>query len=331
MNKSLSSALGVLLISGFLGAQDLGLPAPVRIDSGVSGHIHPALAITKKGNLVAVYCKSEYKPYLVTRSLDMGKTWSKPALFPHTVDTQVYPGSLTTLADGRLVHAWNVWFNIDDKKRSRHVAFSISEDDGVTWSKPKNINKNKDEKIESVIRHPIVELSTDKWLLPLMDRTVLYNPATGEESVFGDGKNHGLVPIIKTVKNTLVSGKGLRSTDEGKTWVEIKPFPDVSSQGWRHQMVSLDNGLLVASQIVGPGFGGDVINFIVSKDDGKTWLLDKPVEFYNPGRPVGGRACPRSVMLDDQTLGTIFYDTDAKQSGGSGIFFRTMPLSLLIK
>ncbi|MFM7097796.1 MAG: sialidase family protein [Gemmataceae bacterium] len=331
MNKSLSSALGVLLISGVLGAQDPGLPAPVRIDSGVSGHIHPALAITKKGNLVAVYCKSEYNPYLVTRSLDMGKTWSKPALFPHTVDTQVYPGSLTTLADGRLVHAWNVWFNIDDKKRSRHVAFSISEDDGVTWSKPKNINKNKDEKIESVIRHPIVELSTDKWLLPLMDRTVLYNPATGEESVFGDGKNHGLVPIIKTVKNTLVSGKGLRSTDEGKTWVEIKPFPDVSSQGWRHQMVSLDNGLLVASQIVGPGFGGDVINFIVSKDDGKTWLLDKPVEFYNPGRPVGGRACSRSVMLDDQTLGTIFYDTDAKQSGGSGIFFRTMPLSLLIK
>ncbi|NDH05750.1 exo-alpha-sialidase, partial [bacterium] len=164
MNKSLSSALGVLLISGFLGAQDPGLPAPVRIDSGVSGHIHPALAITKKGNLVAVYCKSEYKPYLVTRSLDMGKTWSKPALFPHTVDTQVYPGSLTTLADGRLVHAWNVWFNIDDKKRSRHVAFSISEDDGVTWSKPKNINKNKDEKIESVIRHPIVELATDKWL-----------------------------------------------------------------------------------------------------------------------------------------------------------------------
>lgn len=323
--------MGVLLISGVLGAQDPGLPAPVRIDSGVSGHIHPALAITKKGNLVAVYCKSEYKPYLVTRSLDMGKTWSKPALFPHTVDTQVYPGSLTTLADGRLVHAWNVWFNIDDKKRSRHVAFSISEDDGITWSKPKNINKNKDEKIESVIRHPIVELSTDKWLLPLMDRTVLYNPATGEESVFGDGKNHGLVPIIKTVKNTLVSGKGLRSTDEGKTWVEIKPFPDVSSQGWRHQMVSLDNGLLVASQIVGPGFGGDVINFIVSKDDGKTWLLDKPVEFYNPGRPVGGRACPRSVMLDDQTLGTIFYDTDAKQSGGSGVFFRTMPLSLLIK
>jgi Neuraminidase (sialidase) len=260
----------------------------------------------------------------------MGKTWSKPVLFPHTTETQVYPGSLTTLSDGRLVHAWNVWFNVDDKKKSRHVAFSISDDDGITWSQPKNINKNKDVKIESVIRHPIVEIAKDKWLLPLMDRTVLYNPTTGEESTFGDGRNHGLVPIVKTPKSTLISGKGMRSTDEGKTWIEVKPFPDVSTQGWRHQMICLENGLLISSQIVGPGVGGDVINYLVSKDDGKTWHMDKPIEFYNPSRPIGGRACPRSVMLDAQTLGTIFYDTDAKQAGGSGVFFRTMPISLLI-
>jgi hypothetical protein len=48
---------------------------------------------------------------LLSRSTDGGKTWSKPTLFPHTVQTQVYPGSLTTLADGRLVHTWNVWFS----------------------------------------------------------------------------------------------------------------------------------------------------------------------------------------------------------------------------
>jgi len=175
-----------------------------------------------------------------------------------------------------------------------------------------------------------VELAKDKWLLPLMDRTVLYNPISGEESTFGDGRNHGLVPIVKTPKSTLISGKGMRSTDEGKTWIEVKPFPDVSAQGWRHQMICLENGLLLASQIVGPGVGGDVINYLVSKDDGKTWLMDKPIEFYNPNRPIGGRACPRSVLLDAQTLGTIFYDTDAKQAGGSGVFFRTMPISLLI-
>jgi hypothetical protein len=311
--------------------EDVALPPPVRIDSGVSGHIHPAICVTKKGTLVAVYCKSEYQPYLITRSADGGKSWSKPALFPHTLKTQVYPGSLSTLADGRLVHAWNVWFSVGEKVRSRYVAYSISSDDGVTWSEPKALAKAKDPKVESVIRHPIVELEPTAWLLPLMDRTVLYNPETGEERPFGDGRNHGLVPMARTAKDTLVSGKGLRSIDGGKSWQDVKPFPDVSSQGWRHQLIALKNGRLLASQIIGPGVGGEKINFIVSRDDGQTWDLEHPVEFYNPGRAIGGRACPRTIEIDDQTLGTIFYDIDAKQPGGSGVFFRIMPTSRLPK
>ncbi|MBI2805246.1 MAG: exo-alpha-sialidase [Planctomycetes bacterium] len=312
-------------------AQEVTLPAPVRIETGVSGHIHPALAVTKKGTLVAVYCKSEYKPYLITRSSDGGKTWSRPALFPHTVKTQVYPGSLTTLADGRIVHAWNVWFSPKERARSRYVAYSISSDEGVTWSEPKSFAKASDPKVESVIRHPFVELTPSAWLLPLMDRTVVYNPETGEERPFGDGRKHGLTPIVRTAQGTLVSGKGLRSTDAGKTWENVKPFPDVSTQGWRHQMIALKNGMLLASQIVGPGTGGLRINFIVSRDDGRTWEMKAPIEFYDPSRAIGGRACPRTVEIDAKTLGTIFYDTDAKQAGGSGVFFRTMPTMRLRK
>jgi photosystem II stability/assembly factor-like uncharacterized protein len=324
--------VGTFLLSAVkLIAQQAELPAPVRIDSGVSGHIHPALCITKKGTLVAVYCQSEYKPYVLTRSTDGGKTWSKPVLFPHTVTTQVYPGSLTTLADGRLVHAWNVWYTAAENVKSRHVAFSISRDDGVTWSEPKNLSKNPDPKIHSVIRHPIVELAPTTWLFALADRTVLYNPETGEERSFGDQRNHGLVPIVRTARGTLMSGQGLRSTDGGKSWQEIQPFPDIASQGWRHQMVALQNGWLLASQIIGPGVGGEKINFIVSRDDGQSWDMDHPVEFYNPGRPIGGRACPRTVEIDGRTLGTIFYDVDAHQPGSSGVFFRTMPTACLAR
>lgn len=330
MRNNLSVAVALLAVAPLF-ADAPELPAPVRLESGVSGHIHPALCITKKGTLVGIYCQHEYAPYLLTRSTDGGKTWSKPTLFPHTVKTQVYPGSLTTLADGRIVHAWNVWFPVAEKVRSRHVAFSISNDDGVTWSEPKNLAKNKEPKVESVIRHPFVELSPTAWLIPLMDRTALYNPETGEETTFGDGRNHGLTPIVRTAKGTLVSGKGLRSVDGGKTWSEIKPFPDVSSQGWRQQMIALKNGWLLASQSIGPGVGGEKIHFIISRDDGLSWELEHPVEFYNPGRAIGGRACPRSVEIDDQTLGTIFYDTDAKQAGGAGVFFRTMPLARLGK
>ena len=98
MRESSMLAATLLLFAARLFARDPE-PPPVRIDGGVSGHIHPALCLTKKGTLVAVYCKSEYEPYLITRSTDGGKTWSKPALFPPTEKTRVYPGSLTTLAD----------------------------------------------------------------------------------------------------------------------------------------------------------------------------------------------------------------------------------------
>lgn len=294
----------------------------IRIDSGVSGHIHPALAVTAKGTLIAVYCRSEYKPYLITRSTDGGKTWSKPAAFPHTTEDKIYPGSLTTLADGRIVHAWNLWFPVDEKTQSRHVAYSVSSDEGLTWSPPKKLAKNKDPGVESVIRHPFVELSPTEWLLSLMDRTVVYNPKTGEESPFGDGRNHGLVPFVRTVDGALLSGKGLRSTDGGKSWIAIKPFPDVSTQGWRHEMIGLKNGVVLASQIIGPGVGGEKIQFVLSRDGGRTWAVEHPMEFYDPGRPIGGRACPRTVEVNEQAIGTIFYDTDAGQPGGSGLFFR---------
>jgi len=331
MKATLLASFAVALLTPPMLTQANKLPDPVRIETGVSGHIHPALCISKKGTLVAVYCKKEYAPYLITRSTDTGKTWSKPTLFAPTIKTQVYPGSLTALADGRLVHAWNVWFTDEAKVRSRYVAYSVSDDDGVTWSEPKHLAKAKNAKLGSVIRHPFVELSPKAWLMPLMDRTVVYNPETGEETPFADGRNHGLTPIVRTAKGTLISGKGLRSTNEGKTWDAIKPFPDVSSQGWRQQMIGLKNGYLLASQSIGPGVGGDKIHYVISRDDGKTWDMDHPIEFYNPGRAIGGRACPRTVEIDDRTLGTIFYDTDEKQAGGSGVFFRAMPTPLLAK
>jgi len=311
-------------------AQENDLPAPVRIETGVSGHIHPTLGISKQGTLVAVYCKSEYKPYLITRSTDRGQTWSKPALFPHTIQTSVYPGSLTTLADGRLVHAWNVWFSVDEKTKSRYIAYSISRDEGLTWSEPKSLKKNDDPKIHSVIRHPFVELSPTAWLISLADRTVVYNPETEQETVFVQ-PTHGLVPFVRTAEGTLISGKGLRSTDGGQTWQDVKPFPDVSSQGWRQQLVALKNGLVMASQIPGPGTGGLRIEWVVSRDDGRTWDLEHPVVFYDPKRQIGGRACPKTVEIDGQTLGTIFYDTDTNQAGGNGVFFRTMPTARLGK
>jgi hypothetical protein len=40
-------------------------------------------------------------------------------------------------------------------------------------------------------------------------------------------------------KGTLISGHGQRSTDGGKAWKRIPPFPKISSDGWRHDLVAL--------------------------------------------------------------------------------------------
>ena len=326
MSRATGPVFAVLLLASPLWGQDAVSTNIVRIDSGVSGHIHPSLGITSKNTLIAVYCKNEYQPYLLTRSPDGGKTWAKPSIVPGTEKQQVYPGSLTTLADGRIVHAWNVWYAAPTKRKSRFVVYSISSDDGRTWSEPQALAKAKNEDIGSVIRHPITELSPRSWLMTLIDRTVLYDPTTGEETPFGDSRFHGLVPLVRTAQGTFVSGKGLRSVDAGKTWDEVKMFPDVFSQGWRQQLIALKSGLLLASQSVGPGVGGEKIHFVISRDDGKTWDWEHPIVFYNPGRAIGGRACPRTVEMGATMLGTIFYDTDANQPGGSGLFFRTQPM-----
>lgn len=59
---------------------------------------------------------------------------------------------------------------------------------------------------------------------------------------------------------------------------------------------------------------------IVSRDDGQTWQSEDAIIAYNPGRRISGRGWPRTVQLDANTLGTLFYDLDKNQPGGPGIF-----------
>lgn len=322
----------LLMATAALSDEKLADKGPfVRIASGVSGHIHPAACVTKTGTVLVIFGQSDYKDLKVARSADGGRTWSEPILFSPTEKLSIYPGSLTTLSDGRIVHVWNTWYPEPGAKggKSRFAQFSISDDDGVTWSEPKSLAKPKVPEPHSVARHPLIERGPNEWLIALMDRTIVFDPATCHERPFGDGRNHGLTPIVRTPKGTLISGAGLRSTDDGKTWHEVKPFPAISDNGWRFDMMCCDNGWLVTAEVIGPGVGGEKWRFVVSRDDGQSWDFDHTLEFYNPGRPIGGRACPKTVQLDKETLGTVFYDVDPKQTGGPGVFFLRTPLAKL--
>jgi len=301
---------------------------PVRVVGGpMSGHIHPSICLTSKGTLVVIYGRVEARDLRVTRSTDGGRTWEPSVAFEHTLKRTYYPGSLTALSDGRILHAWNRWSTPEGTKEPRYVEFSLSADEGKTWSEPRELPKNT---VMSVIRHPAVELSAGKWLFSLSDKTIVFDEKSGESKPFGStDTKHGLVPIVKTPKGTFISGAALRSTDAGATWTPIAKFPDIKSQGWRHEMMCLADGRLLASEILGPGFGGERIRYAMSSDDGLTW--ESRFEYYNPGRAIGGRACPRTVQLDADIAGVVFYDIDPKQDGGPGLFFLRIPTAGLGK
>lgn len=348
----LACALAAILIpphwaSAFpLNSKHDGLGVLIRVADVIDGHVHPSLCVTEGGDVLAVFNRQGGggKELLLCRSADGGRTWSEPAPIPGIEDCSIYPGSLTTLADGRILLNWSCYRGLAGAE-FRTPQFCISNDAGRAWSTPKAYPLQ-DLTNYSCLRHAILELSPTEWVLPLYDRTVVYDPRAGRITPFGDGRNHGMVPIVRTKSGTLISGapvansgvslvlprdavRGLRSTDGGRTWQALHALPYFGVAGY--DLTVLDNGWIVVTSIVyGVGQDGEwAYELIVSRDDGQTWDTARAVPIYNPGRRIGGRGWPRTAQLDAGTLGTLFYDLDPSQAGGPGLFFVRTPMESL--
>ncbi len=321
---------------------------PIRIADVIGGHVHPAACVTKSGILLVVYNKEGGggKELLLSCSSDGGTTWSDSAPIPVIRDCSIYPGSLTTLSDGRILLNWSCYKKTVERLW-REPQFSISTDEGETWSKPQDYPIT-DHTNYTCMRHAVVEWSPSQWVCPFFDRTVLYDMQTDTVTPFGDGRNHGMVPIVWTPRVTLISGapqadapvpvgvpgnmvRGLRSTDEGRTWQALGVFPHFGVAGY--DLTLLTNGWVVLTAIAyGVGHDGEFsYELIVSRDDGETWNFDHAFEVHNPGRRIVGRGWPRTAQIDAETLGTVFYDLDPDQPGGPGVFIVRTPLAKLKK
>lgn len=318
----------------------------IRVADVVGGHVHPSLTRARSGDLLAVYNREGGggKELLLCRSRDGGRQWSPPRAVPTIRDCSIYPGSLTTLRDGRIALHWSCYRG-EGERLWRVPQFALSDDDGETWSPPCDVPLENLTNY-SCLRHPVVELGDGRWVCPFYDRTVVFDPKSRSVTPFGDRRNHGMVPIVQTRAGTLISGApeadsgvplggprdpvhGLRSTDGGQSWQALHAFPHFGVAGY--DLCLLANGWIVLTAIeYGVGEDGEwAYSLIVSRDDGVSWDTRRAARIYSPGRRILGRGWPRTVQIDDQTLGTLFYDLDPRQVGGPGLFFVRTSLARL--
>jgi hypothetical protein len=327
--------------------KDLNGFEAVRVGDVIGGHVHPSLCVAANGDVLVVFNREGGggKELLISRSSDGGTNWVVPEKIAEITDDSIYPGSLTTLQDGRILLNWSCYRPSVNDRQWREPRFCLSEDNGETWSDTKSYPIS-DLTDYTCMRQPVVELSPNRWICPFYDRTVVYDSAGNSIHPFGDGRNHGMVPIVLTGTGTLVSGApqteapvpvgvpgnmvyGLRSTDGGEGWDALDAFPHFGVAGY--DLIVLQNGWLVLTYIVyGIGHDGEyAYSMIISKDDGVTWGPAVPIEVFNPGKRIMGRGWPRSAQLDDSTLGTLFYDLDPEVPGGPAVFFVRTPISRL--
>jgi hypothetical protein len=320
LSRLTSSVFAVLVLSTSVCADSsTDWPKPVRVgDVSPKTTVDPSACVTRSGAVLVVYNKAHIsgRELLLSRSTDGGKTWSEAGAIPPTTNSRLTPGSLTTLRDGRILLTWTRTDRNADPKNQRQQLILLSSDEGKTWSEARPVGIELGER--GRVRHPILEISENQWLFPLSEQAIGYDPRTEKLAPFTGEHKHGRFPIVRTAKGTLVNGSALRSTDLGKTWEPIKNPAKLGND-----LLVLDNGWIAATESLGQRF-----RLVVSRDDGQTWDLDHPLGLHDAGRVIAGGQ-PRSVQIDKDTLGTVWFDMNKEQPGGPGVFFIVTPLAKL--
>ena len=144
----------------------------------------------------------------------------------------------------------------------------------------------------------------------------------------GAPQEHSPIPVGKPDATGRMV-EGLRSENNGLTWTPLHQLSHFGVCGY--DLTALSNGWVVHTAVIyGAGVDGEYsYELWTSRDDGQTFDRRNAVEIYNPGRRITGRGWPRTVQLDAETLGTLFYDLDDTQDGGPGVFFVRTPISAL--
>ena len=205
-------------------------------DEGYSNYRIPAIITTKDGSLLA-FCEARKDhrgdsgniDLVVKRSTDNGQTWSKPIIVWDAGDeTAGNPCPVVDQRTGRIINilCWNLAsdhgrdLHAGTSKDTRRVFQTHSDDDGLTWTEPKEITSS-------------VKDSSWWWYAT--------GPGVGIQLTQGPHKGRLVIPANHTADG-FFGAHTLYSDDGGDTWSMsniIKPTVNES------QVIELSDGRLM--------------------------------------------------------------------------------------
>ncbi|WP_417383378.1 sialidase family protein [Gimesia sp.] len=305
----------------------------------IQGHIHPSICRAQEGTLIVVYKGANV--LMCSRSDDQGEIWStptaiatsakRPAVIREVKKYEVYPGTVDTLPDGRILVTWN--YIADDKVKDgyyeRALLYSVSSDQGRSWSEQRLIGPV-DGRHLGAVRHNVLPWKGGRWLLPLRTGIPrLYDPETGTLEEFPlagpDGVQHEFQQIVRTANGSLLAMGPvlLRSTNSGQNWSLLKGFPAIPDQRDNAEgryLTTLSDGRVLVTW--GRGQKNVGLSYNLSTDDGRTWDASRTVVLL-PDTPVAARYySARTIQIDEKSVGTVFMNR-------YGVHFLKVPVKRL--
>ena len=258
----------------------------------------PALAVSKKGTILA-FCEARRTggadvgdiDAVVKRSEDNGKTWGPEILIIDYGTKSV--NNHSPVVDPKTGRIWVVG-NVSDIN-PRPVLVSYSDDDGKTWSKAKDIQKQ---------------------LLTPNPNAVIYGAGPGAGIVLKRGKHAGrfVIPMNFGMRGMCVSG-AIYSDDRGKTWKTggMLRTPALMTEARCAEL--LDGSLLFNARTIEGKRAHAIVPEGGSKDTTKRWLqADLP-------DPNCQGAIFRYSWPKDGKPGLILYSGPAGPSRSHGTLF----------